>query len=461
LAVQVKDEQEPITFLPDHAVFFLTFFHPQKPPTPESHESPAPYPIQYLGAFLLDRPPAVGALFPTVAKILQFPEDTRFIAFDIAEEIPRMLSDTDSLSNPPKEAFHFIFQLPMNVEMPPTEFKWEVPIPSDSKPITLRTVKYGYPKTIEQFLEPGIKANVFQFDEIETPLFEASFPIGIRLDDFKQFLVKEIDGEEDDPLKDSITIYNNIPESEVRATVPMEEYREYGLTPYFSSIATLKYRIWVQRNRGIPEERYRSSQQFMIVYQNAVGAATERHHIFTPQNPTVGDVVDQLVRDRVLSDPNVVVHRVLNYLIESRLNNEQRLFRGDNVVFITTEHALESNEGEKVIRAVHAVKENDLFRPYGDPFFFTVILSDTCDDALEKFQKIFNPEDEESAKFSLILVTQKGRSIQRTVIQGKGTIADALAAQSAVTDPYLYVLHEKENKGADSGSTSASRSNDD
>jgi hypothetical protein len=358
------------------------------------------------------------------------------------------VSDTDSLSNLQLEAFHFIFQIPENVEIPPTEFKWEVPVAADGAPAPLRNVKYGYPKSVERFLEPGIETTVFRFEDMETPLFEASFPNSIRLPEFKQFLVSEIDGEEYDPLMDSIAIYKNLPGSDIPSPVPIEEYRGYGLTPYFSSNATQKYKIWVRRNRGIPEEKYRRSQPFMIVYQRAVGVETERHQIFTSQNPRVGDIVDQLVSDRVLGDPNVVVHRVLNYLIENRLDSDQRLFHGDNVLFITSEDVVRENQGEKVLRAVHAFRESDMVRLYGNPFFCTVILTDTCAEASEKLQTMFNTDEDESGKFSFMLGTQKPRFSQRALLHGTGTVADALAAQGTFTDPYLYVLHPTESKAA-------------
>jgi hypothetical protein len=175
----------------------------------------------------------------------------------------------------------------------------------------------------------------------------------------------------------------------------------------------------------------------MIIYQKTAGVETERHQIFTSQNPRVGDIVDQLVRDRVLGDPNVVVHGVLNYFIENRLNSERRLFHGDNALFVTSEHVVRENPGERVLRAVHAFKESDIIRLYGNPFVCTVVLTDTCAEASEKLQKLFNADEGESAKFSFMLGAQKARFSQRAVLHGTGTIAAALTAHGTFYSLFL------------------------
>jgi hypothetical protein len=403
--------------------------------------------MQYIGSKVAPRRATVEELFPIVANILQFPSETRFLVFDETRLSLRPLDATAPANDSNSQAVHLIFQIPVEDPFPQTNYEWTVPKPEtegDQPPI--RAVKFGYPTTVDKFLEGGVEAIVYDFDHPDEPVFEASFPPEVKLADFKQFLACEL-GWLYNPEENSIAIYKNTPGEKAPGTLPIEEFQGFGLTAQFSSNATLKYMIWVERNERIPEDVYRRSQVFVVNYQAGPSIPAVQHRLLMEQNPTVGEVISALETVLPARVQDVSVYRVLNHSIESRLQREKRLFHGDNVLFVAESTAFMEAPNEKVLRAVHAQSEGGKLKLGMNPFFITVTLSEKIPDFQKRLQEAIGATDEDFKNLYILIGLPTMRFVPRLALHGDGLMSDALAAQGGVADPHLFIVRLSEGKG--------------
>jgi hypothetical protein len=162
------------------------------------------------------------------------------------------------------------------------------------------------------------------------------------------------------------------------------------------------------------------------------------------QNPIVSEVLTELEKIQRLPVEGVVVYRVLNHLIESKLKNDQKLFHGDNVLFVAAVNVVKEGQNEKVLRVAHAVNENGKLRPWQEPFFVRILCSEKVPDFLKRIQRAINVNSDDFDKFYVILGLPDIRCSNHAALHGEGFMSEVLIAQRGVSNPYVFIIHPLE-----------------
>jgi hypothetical protein len=362
--------------------------------------------------------------------MLDFPPGTRFEVFDGGTP----LADTAVPAGYAHQAVHLTFQLPPSAPLPHTSHRWLLTsdVPGEGAMLYMRTVNFGYARTLPAFLAGGIRALVLAGDETFPP-FAVTFPRTVALPALKRFLAAELAWPYE-PAERAIALYRG-------AGARVREFGKYGLTAEFSSNASTAHAISVQLLE-MSEEELSRSQLFVVTHQDAAGASGSERRRFLPEGGTVGDVLEAFGH----TGPGLRVFRVVDHLIADALSVDAAFPPGDHTLLVVENAVVSPVAGERVLRAAHAVVHGVRLKPFWSPFFVRLILAEKVPAFIAQIQREMEIPNEAFKKLSFLVGEPHPRYSAHVRLAGEGPVSDALAPLRGVADLTLFVVHPPEGK---------------
>ena len=444
LFLQRKALEEPLAV--SSVMYFLKFF-----------DNRLEVPLQYLGSQSGDKVERVEDLFPTVAKMLGFPEN---ISFDVYEEMnppsAKKIEPTAAYSQAYRSVT-LIFVLPPGSAMPTTTYKFLTKKDSARSAQDVEETEKAidqfkdYPHfaadlelSVESYFKAHVDAVVHMYDNPKQPVAVVRFMPTMSLDGLKHFLSNSLHLDYN-PEQNAMKIYKQDSQKDGPGSYPLESTTYYTTLEYDfrPSASTAFFKIYILMV-SISEKEIAKKTRVTCFFSKDGYNITGQTMRFFDRGEAVSKVRETLVSDGFLPEATEFrIARVSQGKYISILDSEAVVQGWDDLRFdVVPDEQKTMSEDEYLMQCVQLVRAS-YAKTTGDAFWFVVKPDETVGALCDRICNYIHLDMEEFKKCKFMFDTEHPNMTKARYLKPDMVVKDEIAQveKDVHCDVRFYIVH--------------------